>query len=118
MVDETARFFETLGQRDREPLIAKFSGSVLFNVTGRDRTDHWLVAFDGGTMSVSREDGEADCTITADTETFVRVSRGETNAMAAVLRGAFVCTGDVELLLAVQRIFPGPPTVPSPGAIT
>ena len=29
--------------------------------------------------------------------------------MAAVLRGALVCTGDVELLFAIQRIFPGPP---------
>jgi len=24
------------------------------------------------------------------------------------LRGALVCTGDVDLLLAIQRIFPGP----------
>ena len=27
--------------------------------------------------------------------------------MAAVLRGALACTGDVELLFAIQRIFPG-----------
>ena len=39
--------------------------------------------------------------------------------MAAVLRGALVCTGDVELLLAIQRIFPGPPRAGSrrPGAV-
>jgi hypothetical protein len=27
--------------------------------------------------------------------------------MASVLRGTLVCTGDVELLFAIQRIFPG-----------
>ena len=111
MVDATERFFEGLGERDREPLIAKFTGSVLFNVTDGERTEHWLLALEAGAMSVSREFGEADCTITGNRETFARVSSGEANAMAAVLRGAFVCTGDVELLLAIQRIFPGPPAV-------
>jgi hypothetical protein len=38
-----------------------------------------------------------------------RLSRGEENAIAAVLRGALVCAGDVEVLFAIQRIFPGPP---------
>ena len=28
--------------------------------------------------------------------------------MASTLRGAIVCTGDVELMLAIQRIFSGP----------
>ncbi len=111
MADATTQFFQALGRRDREPLIAKFTGSVLFIVTGGASTEHWFVAFADGTMSVSRAVAAADCTITGDRETFARVSRGEANAMAAVLRGAFVCTGDVELLLAVQRLFPGPSMV-------
>jgi putative sterol carrier protein len=59
---------------------------------------------------VSREgrDVDADCAIRADTAFFDRLANGEENAMAAVLRGALVCTGDVELLLAIQRVFPGP----------
>jgi hypothetical protein len=34
---------------------------------------------------------------------------GETNALAAYLRGAVEVEGDPELLLRFQRIFPGPP---------
>ena len=30
--------------------------------------------------------------------------------MAAVLRGDIRCTGDVQMLLMIQRIFPGPPS--------
>ena len=47
--------------------------------------------------------------VTADRRLFERLCRGEENAMAAVLRGALVCSGDVELLFAIQWIFPGPP---------
>jgi putative sterol carrier protein len=109
MDDATAQFFEGLAQRETEPVIAKFSGSVLFNVTDKGQTEHWRLAFDKGKMSISHDVGEADCTISGDRAVFDRVSRGEGNAMAAVLRGALVCSGDVELLLAIQRIFPGPP---------
>jgi putative sterol carrier protein len=116
MVDATTTFFEALGRSGREPLIAKFSGSVLFNVTDRGQTEHWRLAFDGGTVSVTHDLGDADCTISGDRKVFDRVSRGEANAMAAVLRGALVCTGDVEMLLAIQRIFRGPPATVEPEA--
>jgi putative sterol carrier protein len=70
--------------------------------------DIWTVAIDHGAVSVSQGDGPADCTIRADRALFDRLCRGDQNAMAAMLRGALVCTGDVELLYAMQRIFPGP----------
>ena len=114
MDDATAEFFEALGRREREPVIAKFSGSVLVNVTDHGQTDHWRLAFDAGKVSVTHDPGDADCTISGDKETFDRVVRGEANAMAAVLRGALVCTGDVEMLLAIQRIFPGPSATVQP----
>jgi predicted lipid carrier protein YhbT len=111
MSDETERFFEDLGQRGYEPLVAKFSGRVRFDLVDGRRTDHWLVAIDKGNLSVSRDGTDADCTIRGDKELFDRLAVGEENAMAAALRGALICTGDIELLLAVQRVFPGPPRV-------
>jgi hypothetical protein len=48
---------------------------------------------------------------------FEQLTRGEANAMAAVLRGDIVCTGDVELLFALQRIFPSPPNQRRPAPI-
>ena len=80
-----------------------------FDLVDAGRPDRWLVAVDKGDTTVLHKGGPADCTVRADRALFERLCRGEENAMAAVLRGALVCTGDVELLYAIQRILPGPP---------
>jgi putative sterol carrier protein len=107
--DGVVAFFEELGRRDHEPLLAKVSGRVRFDLVDAGRPDRWLVAVDKGDTTVLHKGGPADCTVRADRALFERLCRGEENAMAAVLRGALVCSGDVELLFAIQRIFPGPP---------
>jgi putative sterol carrier protein len=109
MSDDVVEFFEELGRRGHEPLLAKVTGRVRFDLVDGDRTDRWLVAVDKGDITVRHEGGQADCAIRAERALFERLCRGEENAMAAVLRGALVCTGDVELLYAIQRIVPGPP---------
>ena len=114
MSDATEQFFNDLGQRGYEPLVAKISGRVRFDVVDGRRTDSWLVAIDKGDIAVSRESGDGDCTVTAEKALFDRLANGEENAMAAALRGALVCMGDVDLLLSVQRIFPGPPRASVP----
>jgi putative sterol carrier protein len=107
--DGVVAFFEELGRREHEPLLAKVSGRVRFDLVDAGRPDRWLVAVDKGDTTVLHKGGPADCTVQADRRLFERLCRGEENAMAAVLRGALVCSGDVELLFAIQRIFPGPP---------
>jgi predicted lipid carrier protein YhbT len=109
MSDAVVEFFGELGRHGREPLLAKVRGRVCFDLVDGGRTDRWLVAVDKGDTTVSHQGGLAECTIQAERALFQRLCRGEENAMAAVLRGALVCTGDVELLYAIQRIFPGPP---------
>jgi hypothetical protein len=109
MSDAVVEFFSELGQRGHEPLLAKVTGSARFDLVNGGRTDRWLVAVDKGDTTVSHKGGPAECTIQAERALFERLCRGEENVMAAVLRGALVCTGDVELLYAIQRIFPGPP---------
>jgi predicted lipid carrier protein YhbT len=101
-------FFQELDRRRQEPLLAKVTGRVRFDLVEGARPDRWLVAVDKGGVAVSHTGGPADCTIRADRALFERLCRGEENAIAAVLRGALVCTGDVELLFAIQRLFPGP----------
>jgi putative sterol carrier protein len=107
--DGVVAFFEELGRREHEPLLAKVSGRVRFDLVDAGRPDRWLVAVDKGDTTVLHKGGPAGCTVRADRALFERLCRGEENAMAAVLRGALVCSGDVELLFAIQRIFPGPP---------
>ena len=109
MSDDVVEFFEALGRRGHEPLLAKVTGRARFDLVDGGRIDRWLVAVDRGNTVVSHQDGPAECTIRAERALFERLCRGEDNAMAAVLRGALVCAGDVELLYAIQRILPGPP---------
>jgi putative sterol carrier protein len=109
MSDAVVDFFRELGQRGHEPLLAKVTGRARFDLVDDGRSDRWLVAVDKGDTTVSHQGGPAECAIQAERALFERLCRGEENAMAAVLRGALVCTGDVELLFAIQRIFPGPP---------
>ena len=107
--DSIPELFEELAQREHEPLLAKVAGLVRFDLVEGGRPDRWLVAVDKGDTTVWHKGGPADCAIRADRALFERLCRGEENAMAAVLRGELVCSGDVELLFAIQRIFPGPP---------
>jgi putative sterol carrier protein len=108
MDTQTIEFFRELQRRGHEPLLEEVSGAVCFELTDGGQIDRWLVAIDRGDVKVSHKAGEADCTIRAERALFERLCRGEENAIAAVLRGAVVCTGNVELLVAIQRIFPGP----------
>jgi putative sterol carrier protein len=108
-VDGIEEFLEELDRREYEPLLAKVTGRVRFDLVEDGRADRWLLVVAKGHTTVWHRGGPADCAIQADRALFERLCRGEENAMAAVLRGALVCSGDVELLFAVQRIFPGPP---------
>ena len=108
MSDSVAEFFEALGRRGYEPLLAKVRGRVRIDMTDGGEVDRWLVTIDNGEVGVSNGDGDADCTIRAARVLLDAICRGDQNAMAAVLRNELVCTGDVELLFAIQRTFPGP----------
>jgi putative sterol carrier protein len=102
------RFLGELGRRGREPLWGGVRGRAQLELVDGSRTDRWLIVIDRGSVAVSHGGGDADCTVRGEQQLFDRLCRGEANAMAAVLRGELLCTGDVELLFAIQRVFPGP----------
>jgi putative sterol carrier protein len=113
MADAISDFFREL-EKSHQPLLGKVLGTVRFDLTDADgTTDHWLVSVNGGDITVSQQKdlslSKADCTIRCDKKLFEQLIRGEANAIAATLRGTIICTGNVELLFAIQRIFPGPP---------
>ena len=113
MTDVTASFFSDLQRRGHEATMRRIAGTVRFDVVDGDRVDHWLLTIDRGSLAVSRADGPADCVVSGEKELFDRLATGEANPMAAVLRGAIAVAGDLDLLLAVQRVFPGPQPVPA-----
>jgi len=109
MIVRAQQFFEELGRQGHDHRLAKVTGRVRFDVVDGGSTDSWIVAIQRGDLSVSHDPGAADCTIRGDKALFDALADGRANAMSAVLRGALSCTGDVELLIAVQRVFPDPP---------
>jgi putative sterol carrier protein len=101
-------FLTALADRGYEPLLAKTSGVLAIHLVGGPQRDRWVMAVDKGNVTVGRGGFAADATITLDRSLFERMVQGRANAMAAVLRGAVNIDGDLDLLLAIQRVFPGP----------
>jgi putative sterol carrier protein len=108
MADATAQFFEELDQRGHEPMLAGVTGTIRFDVAEGKRTERWLVVIERGAVSVSRRNTKADCVVRTDRALLDRLVRGQANALASFLRGAMTLEGPPELVLAFQRLFPGP----------
>jgi putative sterol carrier protein len=106
MVDRTADFFEQVNRRGHEPVLARTSGRIRFEIASDGRTEHWLVRVDRGALSVSQGDEAADCVVRANRDIFDDVVTGRQNAFAAVLRGVIVLEGDMGLLAQFQHLFP------------
>lgn len=108
MADATADFFRTLAQRGQEPRLGKAIGTVRFDIDENGHTEHWLVTVNRGEVTVSAGDAEADAVFRTDKALFDRAVTGQASGLAAVLRGAASISGDMELLVYIWRLFPGP----------
>ncbi|TCB95801.1 SCP2 sterol-binding domain-containing protein [Micromonospora zingiberis] len=109
MADATVRFFEDLDHRGYDPLLAKISGTVRFDLHEGPQSMHWLVRIERGEVQVSREDMEADTVVGTSPALFEDLITGRENGLAALLRGDMTVTGDARLIVQLERIFPGPP---------
>lgn len=107
--DHVAGFFDELGRRGDEPLLRKISGRVRFELVDGPGVDSRLLVIDEGKLALESGASQADCTVRGDRPVFNELIAGRMNFMAAVLRGALACDGDLELMWAIQRIFPAPP---------
>lgn len=65
-----------------------FDGSVKFKIE-----DEGAIMLDGG--GVRAGDGPADCTLTADAETFEAILSGDLNATSAFMSGRLKVDGDM-----------------------
>jgi hypothetical protein len=117
MPDAIAEFFDNLGRVGYHPLWRRLIGTIRVELVDEDRIDEWNVAIDKGDVSVTRNGNRGACTVRVDRSLFAKLVRGETNAMAAVLRGDILVAGDVEMLFALQQAFPGPTDQHQPAPI-
>jgi hypothetical protein len=107
MTDSADNFFQELSRRGRDPRLGDLAATVRFDIEDGQQTRSWRVVIDHGTVNVSPGDGECDCAIVGERHLVDAIVRGESNAMAALLRGELCVTGNPEMLIGVQRLFPG-----------
>ncbi|WP_446216575.1 SCP2 sterol-binding domain-containing protein [Micromonospora sp. IBHARD004] len=107
-MDATTRFFEDLDRRGFEPLLQKTSGTLRFDLHEGAQTTHWLLQIERGNLHVSQQDREADTVVGTPPRLFGELVTGNENVIAALLRGDMTVSGDLRLVLQLERIFPGP----------
>ena len=101
MADVIRHFFESLG--GPHPAIPKtVSGTLRFDVDGDQATEHWLITFDEGSVSATESEASADCVVGTSRRTLASIIEGQTNALAALLRGTLKIEGRT-ILLALFR---------------
>jgi len=100
-------FFAELSTRGSIPLLRDVKGTIRFDVASETGLKRWAVTVSKGEVTVSNRNIKADAVVKVDRALFNEIAEGRKNAMAAVLRGAMVVTGDVGLVLSFQRFFPG-----------
>jgi putative sterol carrier protein len=114
-MSSVSAFMKTLESRAEAPPLRHLSGTIRFDLRGEGVVEPWTATFTDGTVSVSHRKRKADCVATMDEDLFDAMMRGEMNGVAATLRGEIEIEGDVALLLAFERLFPGPPGGVAPG---
>lgn len=93
-----------------QPLLSNRSGTIRFDVADADAVEHLYVTIDHGSVAVSGRKGRADAVLRLDRALADKLATGKANAMTAVLRGLLDAEGDLALVIAFQRLFPGPPS--------
>lgn len=63
-----------------------------------------LIDGTGDSNIVSQNDEEAACTISTDTDTFMKLKNGELNPMMAVMTGKVKIKGDMGLAMKLQSL--------------
>jgi putative sterol carrier protein len=108
MTDRTEEFFDRLGSQP-QPLLSQVKATMRFDLDDRNATKHWYIEIDKGKVDVSQRNIDADSVIRMHQSLFERMVTGESNALTATLRGQIGAEGDPRLMVAFQRLMPGPP---------
>ena len=109
MPDERAsrEFFNRVNEQGFDARLGRARGTLRLDVDDGGPVEHWLVSLDRGAIHVSRVgDTAADCVVRLDQVTLDGIVSGDVNPTAALLRGAIAATGNIDLLLYLQRLFP------------
>jgi len=101
--ESVSEFFENLKSVDASRT-AGMHNSYLFEVEGAGT---WLVTVADGSVAVvpGESGGDADCTIAATEENFMKIVRGEQNPTTAYMTGKLKIKGDMGAAMKLQKLF-------------
>lgn len=106
--DPSAKFFEQVAASP-QPLLHNVTATIRIDLDDNAGPRHWLLRIDHGQVDVSTRKAAADAVIGTDRALFERITSGEANVLTAALRGRVRIRGDSSLLVAFNRLMPGPP---------
>jgi putative sterol carrier protein len=96
-------FFETLEARaGGSAKAADLNATYLFDIDGAGT---WTVRIENGQVGVEEGAGEAETTISASEDTFMRIVNGEQNATSAFMTGKLKVRGDMGKAMKLQQLF-------------
>jgi len=101
-MDDPREFFETLESRVDPAKAAGMTASYKFDIDG---SGSWLVDVDDGKVTVTEDGGDADCTISTSSETFLKIANREQNPTAAYMSGKLKVKGDMGQAMKLQKLF-------------
>lgn len=108
LADSVESFFNRLRTDEYWPMLHNANGSIRIELTGGARAESYSVDLRGGYVSVSRRAASPDAIVRVDRELLGRFAEGRANVMSALLRGEVAIEGDLGLVTAFARLFPGP----------
>jgi putative sterol carrier protein len=106
--DPVASFFEELSSKKHDPLLHHASGTLRLDLQMETGIERWYLTMAKGDLTVSHRNARADATIKMDRKLFEGMTRGTVNLTAALLRGVLQIDGDLNLMMAFDRLLPGP----------
>jgi putative sterol carrier protein len=102
MADEVRSFFESLPGRVDAGKVAGMRNSYVFDVEGAGT---WTVRVEDGSVKVDEGAQDADCTISANEETFRQIVSGDQNPTTAYMTGKLKVKGDMGAAMKLQKLF-------------
>jgi hypothetical protein len=116
MVDLTTEFFERMVGTP-QPLLSRVTTTVRIDLEDGKSLEYWHLDIQQGKVAVTRRKAKADATLHMNRGLFERLVTGRANSLASMLRGLITVEGSTVHLVAVQRLFPGPPHKAPPAPI-
>jgi len=95
-------FFEGLAARVPADRIAGMNNTYAFDIEGAGA---WTVVVADGAIEVTEGIGDADCTFSANEESFGKIVAGEQNPTTAYMTGKLKIKGDIGAAMKLQKIF-------------